>query len=394
MAKVLISSIGTGDKNKGYNKTNYKIDGKLYENEIFIANVLSRHLSIDKLFLIGTEKSIWDAVYSKFGGDEKTEFKIYEQQEKGNLQSIINLIESQIDKTLKTKGSRCFIIKYGVDEIELWDNFSKFLEIASGLEEKDEIYLDITHSFRSLSLMSFVMSEFTSNTRENPLNIKGIYYGMLELSRENDGTTPIINLSMFFELLEWGKAIRSLKIYGNSKDLLRLINKTEDKKDIKNAFNDFSNALNMSDMLALQKAVRNLYTKIKFFTESENEIYKIIGKELLSFINRLNVEEFHIFQYELAKWYQENQNYPLSYVVLVEAVVSAIAKRDGLDSNKKKDNIFIKEIAQNEYKYFECIREIRNGIAHALENNKEIIENEDAIKNLPKYIKDLSYLFE
>ena len=55
MAKILISSIGTGNKNKGYSVANYEIDKKVYEGEKFIAKALCEHLKIDKLFLVGTQ---------------------------------------------------------------------------------------------------------------------------------------------------------------------------------------------------------------------------------------------------------------------------------------------------------------------------------------------------
>ena len=58
MAKILISSIGTGNR-ENYNTANYEIDSKIYENEKFIASVLCKHIGIDKLFLVGTKDSIW-----------------------------------------------------------------------------------------------------------------------------------------------------------------------------------------------------------------------------------------------------------------------------------------------------------------------------------------------
>ena len=70
MPKVLISSIGIGNREKGYQKTNYRIGNKVYEQEAFIANVLVHHENIDKLFLIGTRDSIWELVCEKFGGSK------------------------------------------------------------------------------------------------------------------------------------------------------------------------------------------------------------------------------------------------------------------------------------------------------------------------------------
>nr|WP_314372949.1 TIGR02221 family CRISPR-associated protein [uncultured Campylobacter sp.] len=257
MAKILISSLGMGDRVKGYQKADYAIDDKIYRDRTFISSVLCEHIGIDKLFLVGTKDSIWESVYEEFGGDSETAERIYTDKETRSDTDLLLPVEQQIETKLGSKGSKCFIIKYGLNEDELWLNFDKYLQIMSKISKDDEVYLDITHSFRSLSLMSFVMSEFYANTRDYNLNIKGVYYGMFEASRKNDGTkipAPIVDLKMLFEILEWSRAIKNLKFYGNGYELMALIDKSDQPKNIKNSYEDFSYALSMSDIGAIQKA--------------------------------------------------------------------------------------------------------------------------------------------
>ncbi|MEA3228708.1 MAG: TIGR02221 family CRISPR-associated protein, partial [Campylobacterota bacterium] len=60
MAKILISSLGTGQKKDGsYNTAKYKLNNQIYTTS-FVADALMQELKIDKLFLVGTKKSIWD----------------------------------------------------------------------------------------------------------------------------------------------------------------------------------------------------------------------------------------------------------------------------------------------------------------------------------------------
>ena len=407
MAKILISSIGTGSKNKGYNVASYEIDKKVYEGEKFIAKALCEHLKIDKLFLVGTQKSIWEAVFEEFGGDEQIAISIYEAKENNNLADFIPQIEIAIDKKLGTKGSKCFIIEYGKDETELWGNFDKFLQIATHLELNDEIHLDITHSFRSLSLMSFIMSEFISNASGKELNIQGVYYGMLEYSGENNGITPIVNLAMFFKLLRWSKAIRELKTYGNAKEVLTLLKQDEGKKA--NRFENFTNALSMSDIMSLKSATSNLKTEISFFKESKNKIYNLISDDLEKFIKMLDVDSLSLLQYRMAKWYCENQNHALSYIMLTEAVISAVAEDNKLDAkdqdkrkeaknilNKRKES-FTKSHAKDDLiETYYRIASIRNYVAHALDKDGRYtnIDVKQAVNNLPLYIEKLKSLFK
>ena len=406
MAKILISSIGTGSRNGGYNVAKYEIDKKIYENEKFIAKALCEHFKIDKLFLVGTQKSIWEAVFEEFGGDEQNAINIYEAKENNNLVEFIPQIEAVIDKRLGTNGSKCFIIEYGKDETELWGNFDKFLEISTHLEPNDEIHLDITHSFRSLSLMSFIMSEFISNASGRELNIQGVYYGMLEYSGENNGITPIINLAMFFKLLRWSKAIRELKTYGNAKEILMLLKQDEGKA---NRFENFTNALSMSDIVSLKSTTTTLKTEISFFKESKNKIYNLISDDLEKFIKMLDVDSLSLLQYRMAKWYCENQNYALSYVMLSEAVISAVAEDHKLDARDQDDRKEAKNILNKRKESFKkshskddlietyyTIASIRNYVAHALdkENRHRKTKVKQAVDNLPLYIEKLAPLFK
>ena len=397
MAKILISSIGTGSRNGGYNVAKYEIDKKIYENEKFIAKALCEHLKIDKLFLVGTQKSIWEAVFEEFGGDEQIAISIYEAKENNNLVEFIPQIEAVIDKRLGTNGSKCFIIEYGKDETELWGNFDKFLQISTHLEPNDEIHLDITHSFRSLSLMSFIMSEFISNASGRELNIQGVYYGMLEYSGENNGITPIVNLAMFFKLLRWSKAIRELKTYGNAKEILTLLKQDEGEKA--NIFENFTNALSMSDIVSLKDATSDLKTEISFFKESKNKIYNLISDDLEKFIKMLNVNSLSLRQYRMAKWYCENQNYALSYVMLSEAVISAVAEESGLNAKDQYERQKAKNILKNRKDdisetYYEVVP-IRNYIAHALDKDsrRTNIDVKKAVNKLPLYIEKLRLMY-
>ncbi len=399
MSKILISSLGTGDKVRGYLKAKYQIDDKIYKNEEFIANALCTHLSIDKLFIVGTKTSIWDAVYKKFGGNEQNELKIYEAKEDGNIKDFLPLIEEQIDKHLGTKGSKCFIVNYGINEKQLWKNFEIYLDIAKNFAKNDKIYLDITHSFRSLSLMSFVMSEFISNINESPLKIKGVFYGILEYAKENNGITPIVDLSVFFELLSWSKAIRNLKLYGNSHGLLELIKSSNHPKELKGAFRDFSTNLSLSDMPRLHVAIKQLKGKLKLFKTSNNRLYLLIGDELEDFVKKLHVKSFSHFLFNLASWYKENHNYTFAIIVLAESIMYLAGEKYGLDTSNEWEHKKLKKLIQKDdiYPTYDIVRKKRNAIVHALLKHngkvKKSISNEEAIARIDEFLQNTKDIF-
>ena len=130
--KVLISLIGTGKNAKGdnsdnrYQTTDYLIENKLYKNETFTTNAIVKHYGINSLFLIGTKDYIWDNIAEVYeaGEDyilyllEKKEYKSLDEKDLEKLNSILR-------NKLGGK-SKCFIIKDGENEEELWLNFCRF----------------------------------------------------------------------------------------------------------------------------------------------------------------------------------------------------------------------------------------------------------------------------
>lgn len=411
MAKILISSLGTGSRDQDtscYKTTDYEIEGKIYKNKTLIADVLCNHIGIDKLFLVGTKDSVWDSVYEEFGGDKETAVQIDSDKRSKNDTGFLQLVKKQIQNKLGTNGSECYIIEYGLNEDELWLNFDKYLQIMNKISKEDEVYLDITHSFRSLSLMSFVMSEFYANTRDYNLNIKGVYYGMFEASkRKEDGTkspAPIVDLRMFFELLEWSKAIKNLKYYGNGYGLIALIDKSNQPENIKSSYRDFSYALSMSDIGAIQKSVKSLNKEIFDFSDPKAHILRIIANDLKEFIDIFRIDKISDLQIELASWYAENKNFAMAYMTLAEAVPSLICEQNGKDpadrdtrdnakytlKEYKKSRNYNSEHKKAAKTYFK-INNIRVNIAHKLVegDQRSNFDPKNSLDSIQGYVEEV-----
>ncbi len=403
MAKVLVSLLGTGRKASGneqkneYEGTNYRLENKCYKNETFIANPLIEHYGIDKLFLIGTEQSMWDNIAEKFA-DEDCYLAILEAKEASNInETTLQPINQAIDKKLNIKGSKCFVVNDGKNEDELWHNFEKFLEIMEHLNDGDELYLDITHLFRSISIMSFVMSDFIKNYKE--ITLAGVFYGMLKKGEPS----LIINITLFFDLLTWAKAIKSLKDTGDGSALSKLINSKIDDKELQNSFSDFSNALSISDLSAMQMSIKNLKGKMALFEQYDNKIINLIGKDLRQFINELDAQTLSKFQFNLARWYANNNNYAMAYITLTEGAISALCEKYDLDNSiegRKEAKKIIREYGnckkssdekQTISKAYQKANSIRNNIAHKLDSDNKSSKSSpvNSIENFELYYQKL-----
>ena len=405
MAKILISLLGTGKKAQGdfsnneYETVDYKIENKIYSNKSLVSTAIIERYNIDKAYFIGTSLSMWDNLCSTFNSEEEYQLEIIEKKENKTLNKIDLLkLENNINNVLKNPGSQCIIINDGENEPDLWDTFNKLLQILEDLEENDEVFFDITHLFRSLSVMTFIMAEFGKISRK--FKIAKFFYGKLKVGEPS----PIIDLSVFFDLLDWAKAIENLKKYGNSSDLKNLISTSNFPKDLENSFSNFSNALSISDMGAMQGAIKVLKGKVKIFESYESQIVNVVLKDLKEFIQRFSIESLWKFQLELAKWYAENKNYAMCYITLVEAINSKVCTIYSLSETDKYGREEAKKILRSyqngskEEKEINRIHyklnKIRINIAHKVggSNKSTTISPQKAIETLPKDIRDLEKL--
>jgi len=411
MAKVLITLIGTGKNAKGdgdnnrYKITDYKLENSLYEEKTLVSQAIIEHFNIDKAFYIGTNKSMWDNLCEIYNTDEEYFFEIMEKKEAKDVkeEDLVSL-SRYIDNKLGNSGSHCYIIKDSESEDDLWIMFDKFIEILKTINKEDEVYFDVTHLFRSVSILSFIMAEFGKITKE--IQIKGVFYGLLK----KDPPSVIVNLATFYELLDWARAIKNLKEYGNGFELYKLIQDNITQKEVVNSFKDFNYALSISDMGALQNSLKQLKGKIIFFKENNHQIIKLISNDLEFFIDRFSkIDSLAKFQYELAKWYGENRNYAMGYLTLTEAIVSAICENNHLDPLNEDDRKEAKEIL---YKYgdwkksskeeqkisqiYYRVNSIRVNIAHKLPSNNSRSKSspKDSVENFAKYIDDMAIIFK
>lgn len=399
MAKILISSLGTGDIKKDsdeeYKKTIYRIDGKEYP-ETLTAKVLIEHFKIDKTIFIGTNKSMWDNLYYSFNGEDTDYLDILTTKKKNGVDPH-HLIElnKTIDCFLNHEGSISILIEYEQNSAdEIWKNFEKLLEIKNHISDEDEIYLDITHGFRYMPILNIFLLEFISIFQSPVIQIKGVYYGML-----SDNFSDIIDFKIFFDLLEWTKAINMFKHNSNAQQLIELLEGNSSNHEVTKIFTQFSNNLQLANMASLWQFMRGASKKIKKLEESDNRIIKLLSGDLIDMTIRFDKEKQSDFQYELALWLYENKNYALSYLALYEAVITKSCELSKFDVNDyAKREEAKKSLGDDKYgkyfytKYDDSLSVIRNSIVHQSSERKDMVLQD--IKKLGTFLQTFQSYFK
>jgi len=417
MAKILITALGRGNANKKqYEPTKYYVDENddLKETEL-IASAIDEKWKMDKIIFIGTTGSMWSNVYNFYCEDQGIEKdNNYCKELEAEVETDENVFIEKFNATFNKKNNpklnkeiKGIVIKYGVNDKENLENFYSIIEIEKEIENGDEIFIDITHSFRSMSFWLFLVITYLKDVSDKNIDIKNITYGMFEAKNKK---APIISLNLFVDILKWFKGASELKNYGNSYSILDELEKNSMDKEIKNELENFSDTMNINYIDSIEESLKNFNTIKDKLNNLEGPGKYIIPQVFKNFINTFelpnkeklsNEEKKYLLRAKLAKWHFDQKRYSMAAININEAIVDFIMDAlnfPNIDTEIKTDKTRlakiwleqIKEVEDEEIKKYGTMyvetRSIRNKIAHSLDNKRDLKED---IKNLKEYSNNI-----
>ena len=421
MAKILITALGSGTYNKEKNEKEYRPatyyveEGHPLEKTELIASAIDEQWKMYKIIFIGTTVSMWSNVY-KFYCENKgitmnDEYydKLKNTELSANKDTPIENLEIEKFNAIFDKKIKGIVIKYGVDNKENLENFHSIIEIEKEIEDGDEIFIDVTHSFRSMSFWLFLIMTYLRDVSNKNIDIKNITYGMFEAPNEKK-ETPIVSLNLFVDILKWFKGASELKNYGNSYSILDELEKNLMDKEIKNEIENFSDTMNINYIDSIEESLKNFNTIKDKLNNLEGPGKYIIPQVFKNFINTFelpnkeklsNEEKKYLLRAKLAKWHFNQKRYSMAAININEAIVDFIMDAlnfPNIDTEIKTDKSRlakiwleqIKEVEDEEIKKYGTMyietRSIRNKIAHSLDNKRDLKED---IKNLKEYSNNI-----
>ena len=105
----------------------------------------------------------------------------------------------------------------GKDSDQMWEIFEV---IFDELQEGDELYLDITNSFRYLPMLLVVLVNYAKLLKN--LKVKAIFYGNYEARDKESNIAPIMDLLPLSVLQDWTLAASDYLRYGQVQKLFEL----------------------------------------------------------------------------------------------------------------------------------------------------------------------------
>lgn len=327
----------------------------------------------------------------------------------------------------------------GNNEMEIWKIFSYIFNL---LEEGDELYFDLTHGFRYLPMLVLVLGNYAKFLKN--ITVKHITYGNYEGRNFDTNEAPLIDLLPLSSLQDWTYAGAS---FIESGEVRRLVSLSENVyrpllKESKGMDADASGLRMLAQ--SLKAVVEELQTCRGMSIISATNTAKLSGlldKLESTIIEPLNpiIEEikskFSTFRsnpcigngYEAALWCYENRLYQQAATILQEAVVSAIAERNGIaiDDEEKRElvnkafAITFNNIAEHDWvvkdevrdllesvlrdnvfkdvhvvRAFDSLTQVRNDFNHSGMRKKRVpLKPKQIIEKLSKCLQELRCVF-
>jgi CRISPR-associated Csx2 family protein len=237
----------------------------------------------------------------------------------------------------------------GKDEDEMWKIFNA---LFNELKDGDELYFDLTHSFRYIPMLVLVLGNYSKFLKN--VTVKSITYGNYEARKGNNA--PIVDLLPLSALQDWTYAAGQFLESGNVSRLQYLCNEElkpilreakgsdHDATNLKTFINTLADVIDervtcrgmniiKSETFRKMKSVSDKLETTKI--EPLNPVFDKIKQSMVFFDENENVRN----GFSAAVWCYQNNLLQQAATILQEFVISYICLRHGIqiDDEGKRD---------------------------------------------------------
>lgn len=371
--KILITSIGRGtkaDENgvrsiSGYRRAEYQWQDKQSFSTCYIADAMNHYFSMDGIFFLGTAGSDWASLYEYVMKDDKCTLKQSETEYDDNyLKNTLNLLADEkrvsafasqmndimddgmipqyhhqldtvkIEKALEPLQQAIagcmdiILLKYGINRTEQMENMRALYRMEKLLVDGDELYIDLTHAFRSLQFFELVaISYFRKiSCKRKKITIKMLSYGQLEANNEYKGISKIVDMSGLLNLMELINAAEQYRLFGTMHDVNTLsLQLQEEEEDILQRFGD---AISINNIIGFEELITKGHELREKRRNEQGKVRHELNFLLDDVLSDIDTTFYKVredttkTQLNLAKWHFDHKRYLIAITTAQEAFIT------------------------------------------------------------------------
>jgi len=141
----------------------------------------------------------------------------------------------------------------GKDEKEIWQIFET---IYAQLRENDELYIDLTHSFRYLPMLLLVLSNYAKFLKN--VTINHVSYGNYEAMDKKTDIAPFVNLLPIVELQNTTSVASNFVSYGRIRDIGKILVRGFGNKKLNGAIDSIKKSIDDLDSYILTNRMTDI----------------------------------------------------------------------------------------------------------------------------------------
>ena len=267
-------------------------------------------------------------------GSYKTNWLDNGHKKHGTDEIIIQTgLQSELKKTGLSFDIKYEVIKEGKDENELWQIFQTIYEL---LEDNDNVYIDITHGFRYLPLLTIVLLNYGKFLKN--ISVKHISYGNYE-SRNENNEAQIIDLLAFSDLHDWTSAANEFFNTGRLKNIIDKVNQNNNIELF-----DFSKEILTCRGVEIQNGEQVLNLK-KVLNKSTNEKipFKAIKEKIIDKVRDYKQEDV-LNGFRAVKYCIDFDLIQQGITFLIESIISKVLVDIGVNKKLKLTNYKVRNV--------------------------------------------------
>lgn len=351
MSKKLLSFLGTNY----YIRTIYTMKDKESTPHRFIQASLAELICKDwgkedsiHIFLTKeSEDKNWNKTPKNFGEIQRQKEYDWEHETYKGLYEVLESLKLPFNKEniISTR------VPEGWKEKEKWEIFNK---IVDQINDNDEIYFDMTHSFRYLPMLAIIALNYIRVVKKN-IKIKGIYYGAFEaigpayqvkVLPVEQRKAPVFDLIGFENLMRWTAGVDRFVGTGDASILSGLVKEKElgedspEKKLVEN-MEKFGKIMATCRGRKIGEGAKAVKDSIEEFKGSLGKERKPGMSPLVHLLGKVE-DKMNGFEnddikngLEAVKWCLEHNMTQQGYTILEELIITFIAKQYYKDKPKK-----------------------------------------------------------
>lgn len=392
--KVLLSFLGLGD----YQECIYEYQGKFSTPTRFVQTAILEYMKDDGL----TDLVVFATKEAKA---QNWKDRVHENDDR-----FFEGMENTLQRITPDVNVKLVDINSSQDEEANW---SLFDAIISEIQEGDEIYLDITHSFRSIPFVALIVLNYARLIKK--ASIQKVMYGLFD-SKHPDKPAPLVDVTSMVALFDWTVAVDQFLKTGDAEAIQELtssearvaakkdgISPEEKKKigalkDLAQQLNRVGQTLRTCRSIYVSEETQRLHYRIKLAKEVQTDKIRPLVPlldEIESKYKDFSDDEIMNLYYS-AKWCSHHHLIQQGITLLQENCVTAICKVFGIPvtDDKKRPlvnsaiKIILGGIPEEEWKVEEEKKLLLGELVAFLQPYKELLA---PFEDLTNYRNDINH---